>query len=370
MEFNLKIPTFIIARAPHLGPTCPAWKRPNGSDYEVGTHFFWTVETMQKHQVTRHILGVCLLATVVVLWVASSFLMRSIFGQDKSYDKPFLVTYLNIGTFSLYLIPWTIRRYFSRRRSMQEEAKIKAIDREPLLEPVPSNTSSSTVTSESLSNSDDLSITLREPLTIRDTAQLGFAFSFLWFLANYFGNLSLSYTNVPSFTIISSLSGFFTLALGVLLHVERFTVLKLGALGMGLFGVFLVATQDTNPNTDHSSGPFEYITDLVIGDILALIGAALYGGYTVLLKVKVEHEERMSMTLFFGFVGTFTVLGLWPVVLVLDRLGFEKFEMPASRDIWIILLVNGFITFVSDYLWVLAMLMTSPLIVTVGISMV
>lgn len=26
-----------------------------------------------------------------MLWVASSFLMRSIFGEDKSYDKPFLV---------------------------------------------------------------------------------------------------------------------------------------------------------------------------------------------------------------------------------------------------------------------------------------
>lgn len=40
----------------------------------------------------RHVLGVCLLSVVVMLWVASSFLMRSIFGEDKSYDKPFLVS--------------------------------------------------------------------------------------------------------------------------------------------------------------------------------------------------------------------------------------------------------------------------------------
>lgn len=47
---------------------------------------------MRELQITaRHALGVFLLGVVVTLWVASSFLMRSIFGEGKSYDKPFLV---------------------------------------------------------------------------------------------------------------------------------------------------------------------------------------------------------------------------------------------------------------------------------------
>jgi hypothetical protein len=68
------------------------------------------------------------------------------------------------------------------------------------------------------------------PLTMRETAVEAMRFCFLWFLANYFSNAALQYTNVPSFTIISSMSGFFTLYIGVSVGVENFTWLKLSAL--------------------------------------------------------------------------------------------------------------------------------------------
>jgi solute carrier family 35, member F5 len=68
------------------------------------------------------------------------------------------------------------------------------------------------------------------PLTHRETAVEAMKFCFLWFLANYFSNAALQYTNVPSFTIISAMSGFFTLFIGVSVGVEKFTWIKLGAL--------------------------------------------------------------------------------------------------------------------------------------------
>lgn len=165
-------------------------------------------------------------------------------------------------------------------------------------------------------------------------------------------------------TIISSLSGFFTLALGSVLGVENFTIAKLVALIVSIVGVILVTTQDTS-----SSDSDEFFTDLIIGDILALIGAALYGCYTVFLKYRVRNEERVSMPLFFGFVGIFNLVVLWPMVIILNLTGAEPFELPSTRTIWLVVATNAAITFVSDYLWVLAMLMTSPLVVTVGISM-
>ena len=133
---------------------------------------------------------------------------------------------------------------------------------------------------------------------------------------------------------------------------------------VSIIGVILVATQDTQqPDTQ------SYLTDLIIGDILALIGAALYGAYTVFLKYKVRNEERVSMPLFFGFVGIFNLLVLWPAIILLDVTGLEPFALPSNRTTWTIVCINASITFISDYLWVLAMLMTSPLVVTVGISM-
>lgn len=152
--------------------------------------------------------------------------------------------------------------------------------------------------------------------------------------------------------------------LGTVLGVETFTMGKLYALIVSVLGVILVTAQDSA-----GSDAKDFLTDLIIGDILALVGAALYGCYTVFLKFKVRNEERVSMTLFFGFVGVFNLLVLWPIIILLNVTGLEPFELPSTGQIWLVVAANAAITFVSDYLWVLAMLMTSPLVVTVGISM-
>jgi hypothetical protein len=89
-----------------------------------------------------------------------------------------------------------------------------------------------------------------------------------------------------------------------------------------------------------------------------------------MLKVRIGDESRIDMPLFFGFVGAFNVLLLWPVFPLLDWLGIETFQLPFTPTLWIIVLLNAFIgTFLSDYLWLLSMLMTSPLVVTLGISL-
>ena len=120
---------------------------------------------------------------------------------------------------------------------------------------------------------------------------------------------------------------------------------------------------------------------VLLGDAISLLGAAFYGCYTTLLKLRIHHESRVNMTLFFGFVGLYCLVFLWPFIIVLSVLGIEPFELPPSKatTICIIVLlpsrnfvddqVNMAITFVSDYLWILAMLMTSPLIVTMGLSL-
>jgi solute carrier family 35, member F5 len=83
--------------------------------------------------------------------------------------------------------------------------------------------------------------TLLPPLTMRETATEALKFCFLWFLANYFSNAALQFTNVPSFTIISSMSGFFTLFIGVSVGVEKFTWVKLGALVISSTPFLIVA---------------------------------------------------------------------------------------------------------------------------------
>jgi len=69
------------------------------------------------------------------------------------------------------------------------------------------------------------------------------------------------------------------------------------------------------------------------------MGAFSYGVYTILLKVRIGHESRISMTRFFGFVGLFNFLGLWPGIIILHYAGVEEFEVPPDARIWWIVVV-------------------------------
>lgn len=79
------------------------------------------------------------------------------------------------------------------------------------------------------------------PLTTRETALLSLLFCGLWFAANWAMNAALGFTSVSSTTILSSMSGFFTLAAGACAGVESFSVGKLVSVALRcvLFLVFV-----------------------------------------------------------------------------------------------------------------------------------
>jgi len=77
----------------------------------------------------------------------------------------------------------------------------------------------------------------------------------------------------------------------------------------------------------------------------------------------------MDMQLFFGFVGLINICCAWVIGLFLHFAGVERLEMPVNERQWNGVLLNMLITLSSDYIYVLAMLKTTPLIVTVGLSL-
>lgn len=167
-------------------------------------------------------------------------------------------------------------------------------------------------------------------------------------------------------------SGFFTLGLGSLFGVERFTRTKLLAVVISFLGVLLVTHADSlvPPSTlgsdgDKLAGP----SNARLGDFLALLSAFCYAVYVTLLKLKIKSEDRVSMPLFFGFVGAFNIVGMWPIGVLLHFTGVEQFQWPTDSKTWIGVGVNMLITFVSDFAYLLSMLKTAPLIATVGLSL-
>ena len=168
-----------------------------------------------------------------------------------------------------------------------------------------------------------------EKLSLRDTAKLSLEFCMLWFAANYFASACLEYTSVGSVTIFTSLSSMFTLIFCALMRVEAFSTRKLVGVLASLAGVALISTVDLSGQSDKNRGNFPHKStmQIAIGDSMALFSAVVYGVYVTVMKSRVGNEDRVNMPVFFGLVGLFNVLFLWPGFILLHLTGIESVSL-------------------------------------------
>lgn len=83
------------------------------------------------------------------------------------------------------------------------------------------------------------------------------------------------------------------------------------------------------------------------------------------------------MPLFLGFVGAFNLIAFWPIGVLLHVLDVEPLGLPHDHLMMSGLLVNMLVTVISyvcptdfrDLAYLLAMLKSSPLLTTVGLSL-
>ena len=249
----------------------------------------------------------------VVVWGRVRLTHAQTIFADNSYSKPYLVTYVNTAFFVIPLIPmflhhswvdrhrpsarqpgqpltahvrdllqrragkWKLLREHESRSSSRSSNKGRNDEAAEVL------LSSSMHTSQDLRDGSHRQHEADEGLTLQDTAKLALEFCLLWFLANYFAAACLEYTTVASSTILASTSSIWTLLLGSLMRVERFTLLKLIGVLASLGGVALISMVDVSGETDENRGSFPHKTprELAIGDVMAFVSAALYGFYTV-----------------------------------------------------------------------------------------
>ncbi|KAJ6005901.1 hypothetical protein N7451_003845 [Penicillium sp. IBT 35674x] len=339
----------------------------------------------------RRTLGICLLLLVVVLWTTSNFLGSTIFA-DKTYPKPFFVTYLNTSLFTVPLFGVLLSRTIGLWRANKlgqvdsfwswlhhmDSAESVSADETRVLRRV-------SIDDEARGSGDydgarylPKGANEDEMLGLKATAKLSFQFCLLWFTANYFAMACLQYTTVSSTTILTSTSGVWTLIFGACLRVEKFTARKALGVLASLIGIILISRVDLSkpdtpaaPTADEGSGTFPHKTaaEIALGDAMAAFSSILYGVYTIVMKKQVGDESRVNMPLFFGLVGFFNLIFMWPGFFILHWTGVELFSFPETKRVWTIVLVNSVASFISDVAWAYAMLLTTPLVVTVGLSL-
>lgn len=140
--------------------------------------------------------------------------------------------------------------------------------------------------------------------------------------------------------------------------VEVLSVLRVVAVLISVGGVILIGIPE-----------FQKSDARMIGNSFALVGAFLYGVYSVYLKRISIDESRISMPLLFAFSGLYTLLFGWIVLLGLHLRGSEVFELPPDPAVYGYLAFNIiFGGLIPNYLWNVAFVCTSPLVVAIGIS--
>ncbi|KAJ2995645.1 hypothetical protein NUW58_g1215 [Xylaria curta] len=328
----------------------------------------------------RRTLGIGLLLVTVFLWTTSNFLASYIFS-DHTYNKPFFVVYINTSIFAASMIPISIKYIIQNGgfRHVKNQALQAWREHAHRTEGVKTREDSEDPgMGERLLVSDEESLEVHgipQPaaqLSFLETARFSLEFAMIWFFGNYFASACLEYTSVGSATILTSTSSVWTLIFCALMKIELFSVRKLIGVLASLSGVILISLVDlSGDGNDDGRGNFPHKTQsqIAIGDAMAFFSAIVYGVYVVVMKIRIGSEDRVNMPLFFGLVGTFNILLLWPLFPILHYTGIEPFELPPNGKIWAIILLNSLSSFISDISWAYAMLLTTPLVVTVGLSL-
>lgn len=282
--------------------------------------------------------------------------------SDHTYDKPFFVVYINTSMFALSLIPMFVQFILehglagvraealdlwhntSCRGGRSGMRPLKTTDDEE-----DAGAGERLLGGEEMESSgtleflDPADAEKEDKLNLRETAWLSLEFCMIWFCANYFASACLGYTSVASVTILTSTSSVWTLILCAVMGVEGFTWRKLIGVLASLAGVSLISAVDLSGKSDEDRGSFPHKSQgqIAIGDSMALFSAIVYGLYVTVMKRRVDNEDRVNMQLFFGLVGLFNVVFLWPGFFVLHYTGIEPFEMPPTGKVWAIVMVSA-----------------------------
>jgi solute carrier family 35 protein F5 len=291
-----------------------------------------------------------LLVTVSVIWVAASQLVHSIFTGLHS-SLPWSLTYINVAEFAILLpLQWA----WERCRGAKAQTDW------------------------------------------RGAAEAAAYVAPVWYIAQGTYNASLSGTSVSSATMLSTTSCAFTLVLGLCLGDRpawRVLVWRVGGVTLVITGAALVSSADaTSPTTKGDD-----TVNVRWGDALALTSAFAYACYTTLISRLVpetpstedeagspvlapQGKKRISLLVFFGYIGLFTSISMLPFVLALNGVGLESVgrllspvNLPGTTSTplpILLILAKGLLDNVfSDLLWARAVRLTSATLGTVALSL-
>ncbi|KAF8012550.1 hypothetical protein BT93_I0651 [Corymbia citriodora subsp. variegata] len=348
----------------------------------------------------RWILGLIYIVAVASIWIGASFVVQSVVHLGAS---PFLITYICNSLFIIYIPIFEIGRYvedkygslwFWRNRKNNDSSSLKGLgelemanllaevdlsvkaDDPGLSTSAEEGEISQHVGSEYeseravhdrgvMSEDADKGVDTKGRWTRMRVAKVSLLICPFWFFAQLTSNLSLKYTTVTSNTILSTSSSLFTFLVSLAFLGEKFTWVKLIGVLLCMGGTIIVSVGDSESASPRSN-------TALLGDMLALVSAALYAVYITLIRKKLpdddEEQGQASMVQFLGYLGLFNLLIFLPIGLVLNFSKLEPFTNLNWKEAGLIVGKGLLDNVLSDYLWAKAVLLTSTTVATAGLT--
>lgn len=201
-------------------------------------------------------------------------------------------------------------------------------------------------------------------------------------LVNTLYIIGLECISVALGNAICQLQAAFTVGFAVFLLGDQFLLIQMIGIGASFVGVALLVVPplfyDAHlfvVDDEGSEKNCSSVSTSIASIFALLISALIWGGYQISWRVLMEFkfpsgntqtrlEGLIDTLMTAGVIGLCNMLLGWPFVLVAHYVGFETFELP-STTYWPILLVNALVEFSFDITCVIAIYLTSPVIVAV-----
>jgi len=320
----------------------------------------------------QYLAGMLCLLVVNCLLVGSSVLTKEILG-DKGFQNPFFLTYISAAIYTICVLPYLplICNHCItplKREGRSGLVKTRSETQLSLSKKVKLPTKCFGKLTEEPAKRCFVTEQSAEKIPLIETIKLSGIFGSILFSMNYLFNASMVYTSQGSSTLLSTSSSPFTLIFSMILLKEPPVWSNMVGVAMVFGASIWIAYLDGSSNSDGTNDN-NGNSEKRLGDFYALLAAFIYGLYSVLMKLWIKDDTRISMFLYVGLVGFWNVIALWPFFFLFDYYGLETFQLPDNmQTIWFLVL-NGLINVLFEIFWTRSILLISPTIACVGLSL-
>ncbi|KAF0455819.1 DUF6 domain protein [Gigaspora margarita] len=201
--------------------------------------------------------------------------------------------------------------------------------------------------------------------------KIAFFFAVLISAIAYAWYVAVNYTTMTNLTAIYNISCFWAYVFSVPLLGESVQMAKVCSVFLSTAGVTIMSLdqKDPTPGYDVGGNAEEGGNGTIYtGDLIALLGAVMYGLYEVLYK---KYGSPPTPSILFantmtGLIGILSLIFLWVPIPILHYTGIEEFSLPDMKTFgYIILMVSSGVAFNASFMIVIAL--TSPIFAAIGI---